>query len=447
MKNKANIIKRLIIALICILFVVITIILFLNMQKKDQDNVQNEIEYDDDNGINSIENDNIISNTLNETDNNIQIKYSHKLEPVYDMNTYFLIKQCMEIYYDSIAIDDVQTLIDEDVTEKMNINDIESIKNTDLPAFSIDNIYKQRLSSNLNIYVIYYRVEKNSTNSLNSTIWIKVNDKDKDFSIYPYEYLKLNNYLNLKENDTINISTTKNINKDKKNTYNDDISYGTKDCMNELFKRYKFDLVLDLEHLYNSLNEEYKNIKFPTFEEFQSFVNENENDLYLDSINTYNVTDYGQSIEYKGTGGTNRTYVFNIINLMDYRLSFDDYEIVQSEEFYDKFLPQAKARYCIDRIVKAINNNDYEFIYSKLNPIQKNNYFENIDELESFIEEKFYEENSYEINEEYLIISDDVYQFDVKMTDKTGNSNSARNYTMTVTLKENADFTISIVLK
>ena len=406
MKNKANIIKRLIIALICILFVVITIILFLNMQKKDQDNVQNEIEYDDDNGINSIENDNIISNTLNETDNNIQIKYSHKLEPVYDMNTYFLIKQCMEIYYDSIAIDDVQTLIDEDVTEKMNINDIESIKNTDSPAFSIDNIYKQRLSSNLNIYVIYYRVEKNSTNSLNSTIWIKVNDKDKDFSIYPYEYLKLNNYLNLKENDTINISTTKNINKDKKNTYNDDISYGTKDCMNELFKRYKFDLVLDLEHLYNSLNE-----------------------------------------EYKGTGGTNRTYVFNIINLMDYRLSFDDYEIVQSEEFYDKFLPQAKARYCIDRIVKAINNNDYEFIYSKLNPIQKNNYFENIDKLESFIEEKFYEENSYEINEEYLIISDDVYQFDVKMTDKTGNSNSARNYTMTVTLKENADFTISIVLK
>ena len=236
MKNKANIIKRLIIALICILFVVITIILFLNMQKKGQDNVQNEIEYDDDNGINSIENDNIISNTLNETDNNIQIKYSHKLEPVYDMNTYFLIKQCMEIYYDSIAIDDVQTLIDEDVTEKMNINDIESIKNTDSPAFSIDNIYKQRLSSNLNIYVIYYRVEKNSTNSLNSTIWIKVNDKDKDFSIYPYEYLKLNNYLNLKENDTINISTTKNINKDKKNTYNDDISYGTKDCMNELFK-------------------------------------------------------------------------------------------------------------------------------------------------------------------------------------------------------------------
>mgnify|MGYP002544218377 CR=1 FL=1 len=48
---------------------------------------------------------------------------------------------------------------------------------------------------------------------------------------------------------------------------------------------------------------------------------------------------------------------------------------IVNKDTYNAFLPAARAKYCINRVVEALNYKDYDFIYSKLNPVQKNNYY------------------------------------------------------------------------
>ena len=218
----------------------------------------------------------------------------------------------------------------------------------------------------------------------------------------------------------------------------------TQACIKELFRRYKFDLLMDVEHLYQILNEEYRKERFPNFEDLTQYIHENKSDLYLDSIEEYNVKNYDSYVQYTGKGQEDKYYIFDIQNLMTYTLFMDNYTIVTIEEEYNAVLPNPQAKYCINRVIQAINDKNYEFVYEKLNPVLRNNYYRNREDFEEFIHNHFYDKNDYEIEEEYLIISSDVYQYNVKIIDATGQEISYKRLTMTVTLKENTDFVISI---
>ena len=63
---------------------------------------------------------------------------------------------------------------------------------------------------------------------------------------------------------------------------------------------------------------------------------------------------------------------------MNYTILLDDYLIVEDKENYDALLPQVQAEYCVKRVIDSINDGNYEFVYDKLNEIQKNNYYKNI---------------------------------------------------------------------
>ena len=215
--------------------------------------------------------------------------------------------------------------------------------------------------------------------------------------------------------------------------------------MKGLFERYKFDLLIDREHLYSILEVDYKNSKYSDLDDLKKYINDNKTDLYLDAISEYKVIDYNAYVEYRAICKSQRNYVFNVKNMMNYTISLDNYTIVQNKDTYNAFLPAAEAKYCIDRVVQAFNYKDYDFVYSKLNPVQKNNYFKNENDFKEYLSKALFEQNSYEIDDNYLIISDKVYQFNVIITDATEKNSLNMNYTMTVTLKDDADFSISIV--
>ena len=437
---KVNTIRKIVIILLCVLFVILTIVLFINMQDSDKSieaNKNNVVEDTEKNNENS--NNKITQNNTKIINDAVESK-RNGLKPVYDVESYLLMNNFIQIYYETLSTEEMSVLIDDEAKNMITTN-MQSIGNAS-SAFCIDDIYEQYIDYTTNFYVVDYRIETEESKCEKIRIGLKVDSKDKAFSIYPYEFFSKNNYLNSKEDDIIKINQTNGITLKDENRYKD-ITYDAKTYMQELFKRYKFDLLLDIEHLYNTLNEEYKNKKFPTFSDFENYINENKSDLSLDKLNSYSTVNHDESVEYKGIG-ENRTYVFNSKNLMDYTLSLDDYEVVQDVNYYNKFLPHAKAQYCIDRVIKAINNKDYEFVYEKLNPIAKNNIYPNIEDFKNYIDTCFYDKNTYEIASDYLIISDKTYQFNVKITDNKGVSNSVREYTITVTLEDNADFTIAI---
>ena len=91
----------------------------------------------------------------------------------------------------------------------------------------------------------------------------------------------------------------------------------------------------------------------------------------------------------------------------------------------------------------------YQFSFKNFKSYKSETVFdmraENIDEFKEFITNHFYDEINYEIDDEYLMISSNVYQYNVKITDNVAeNDFTFRNFTMTVTLKENEDFVIAI---
>ena len=203
--------------------------------------------------------------------------------------------------------------------------------------------------------------------------------------------------------------------------------------------------MIDNEHLYEILSDEYKKTKFPEISEFKQYIKEHISDLNSDTLSEYKIVNYNEYVEYRAICKSQRNIVFNAKNMMDYTISLDNYTIVQNKDMYNAFLPAAEAKYCVDRVVQALNYKDYDFVYSKLNPVQKNNYYKNVNEFKNYLSKALYEQNSYEIDDNYLIISDNVYQFTVTIRDATGGEFTYSKFTMAVTLKDDADFIISIV--
>ncbi len=440
--KKKNLIKKIMIVLFFLFIIIIAMIVYLAFKNNHSNNQGPQPE-----NIVETENTNIENNTTtpdgNENSNEEQNK---DLKKVNDTYTYFLVNHCLKSFYNYNEYENISLdYMDAEVIENLNLSENNFI-NLYNSGFCIDEIYKQELKENESIYVVYYRLGMESGGITDLVAWVRVNHFHKVFSIYPYEYLSSLNQLNLKENDKITIENLKDIEQNENNIYEEgDITTNAEACTRELFRRYKFDLLLDVDHLYQILDEEYKGLRFKTLEELEQYIQENKEELYLDSISKYQQQEKENNWQYTAVGNSNRYYTFKMTSLMEYTLILDNYTMVIQDDIYNASLPNVQAKYCINRVIEAIDDKNYEFVYEKLNPVQKNNYYKNIDEFKEFITNHFYDEINYEIDDEYLMISSNVYQYNVKITDNVAeNDFTFRNFTMTVTLKENEDFVIAI---
>ncbi len=452
MDKKSNKIKKLITILFLILVVIASlaiVIFFSNRQNGIVPSANNNTDNTNSNElVDNNETNNSNTGNTGATNNtvNSEITNEETLKKVIDMNSYFWAKEVLTDYYSSNDYDEPVTLMDTDVVNELGVtdNNYRKLNDFDAPIFRIDEIYKQKLDTNIYLYIIKNRFGKNKSDVKDSILWAKQDLKNKTFSIYPYEYLRIKNYLDFKEGDKISLESIQPIEKKDENQYIFDNSVDSQDCMKGLFERYKFDLLLDEEHLYDLLDEDYKNSKYQNLNELKQYIANNKTDLYLDNLSEYTIVNYDNYIEYKASCENKRNYVFKVKNMMDYKIMLDSYKVIQNEEMYNSFLPDAQAKYCVDRIIQAINYGDYEFVYGKLNQVQKNNYYKNYNDFKDYITKNFFKENNYELGDDFLIVSEGaVYQFDVKITDATGEDYSYGKFVMTVTLKDN-DFEISI---
>ncbi len=446
MEKKKNI-KRIIIILgvLFILLMAMIILLQLGNNSSDEENTISENLIDLENtNPNNTNSENTTQSNMTGNDNGVE-EETERLQKVSDNDTYFLVQYCLKSFYDENDFENISLdLIDQEAKERLNLNE-QNMLNLQNNGFCVDEILQQKINEVESIYVVKYRLGETTGEITNKVVWIRINQNNQVFSIYPYEYLSELQMLDLRDNDVIQLENVEDITRNENNQYqSSDIVTTTEACMKELFRRYKFDLLLDREHLYDTLEEEYRNLKFPDLEDLQQYINTNKADLYLDSIAAYKKENYDTYTQFTGKGQEGDYYIFRCTNLMEYTMFMDNYTVVTIKDKYNGVLGNSQARYCINRVIQAINNKDYEFVYEKLNPIQKNNYYRNFSDFEEFIHNHFYDENNYEIAEEYLIISTDVYQYEVEIRDANGDDVSYRRLTMAVELKEDTDFVIGI---
>ena len=79
-----------------------------------------------------------------------------------------------------------------------------------------------------------------------------------------------------------------------------------------MFSRYKFDVLLDIEHLYNIIDENYKKIKFASIEDFKQYINSNKSDLIIDSLLKYKTEENDEEnyTKYVGICSSGKEYVY-----------------------------------------------------------------------------------------------------------------------------------------
>ncbi len=467
MKNKTSkILKYLVIIFFILLIIIIFLILFLKFKNNNKSKTESE--------ENNISENNMfnetIQNGLNETNTNNEVPENNnvesKLKKVINNKSYFLVKQCIEIYYGNYVYDydenatstpytliSILDLIDKEAKDALNINEsnLSNIYgNIDSPMFCIDDMYEQTLDNNKKIYLVYYRLESSSGIS-SSELLVKIDEKNTTFSIYPYEYLRINNFLNLKENDKITINNLEEIENKQINKYStESLLQDSETCIKELFEKYKFDLLYDVEGLYSKLDDEYKQKRFNTLEIFKQYINTNKTDLYLDSVIKYNARKYENYIEFIGISNRGNYYIFNAQNLNNYKILLDNYTVVtrQYKELYKASFPNIKSKYCIERFFNSINSKDYTFAYSKLLYIQKNNYYPTIGDFENYVKNNLFNKFRYECDEG-MSISDNMYQFNVKVYDEENENSASKNLKVTVTLldEESNEFNIAFVIE
>ena len=376
-------------------------------------------------------------------------------EPIKDENlrlfqtekpyAYLLMKQCISSFYSSrenaYKILPIE-LKNHDISEFYgNINSCD---------FCIDKIYQANVSLSKEVYFVYYREQKNDTACESKSLVVKLDKKNLSFAIYPYEYLKAKNCSELKANDLISLEiiNTKDIENIQVNHYRvNDIIKDNLTYSKELFERFKFDTKYDLEHLYNSIDGEYKKTRFNNdYNKFTTYINNKKEEYSKEIYKGYQIFSNDKSLQLIAVSESNNHYVFNMLSLMKYSVQLDNYttSLPLYASLYHSSFPNVRAKYCIDRVRKAINDKNYEFIYAKLNSVQKSNYYKEYNDFVKYIQIYFYEKNKFEYGD-YVKVSEKTYRYSVDVID-ANNDSAIRKMTMTITLKNKEDFEISITL-
>lgn len=452
--------EKILIIIVVLVAIFIAIIVYIAKNGKDTTNnfIRQNTTANQNDITNSITNDNsipeqyveYIGDTWKELNKISQEEI--KLEQDDSLYTYFLMKQCLEKYYNAENYNAVMELLDAEAKEKLNItyDTIADFYNNRVRAnFCIDKIYKQRTNtedSSQNLYVIYHRIGIENYKK-DVVMFVKIEERNVSFSIYPYEYLEKYGYLSLLENDVVTVNNSEISQNDTNNYKSNSISLSNFSQTKEFYNRYKFDIQFDTNGLYNKLDENYRNARFSNYEEFMQYVNDTKQEAINQEPTKYLVTNNGENKEFIALCGDDNYFIFYGKNLMEYTVFLDMYTIptLRYAENYTASLASVRVRYCIDRIIKAINDKNYEFIYQKLNPVQKRNYYSNYEDFKNFIINNTYDKNDYEVEEKNIMVSSNVYQYGVKITDKANEeSKNYKRFVMTVTIEDNMDFTISI---
>lgn len=445
-------IKKVIILLILVIMIIIVSILLILRRSKVSEEIQ--------------KNEEIQLNQVFESENKIQ-KINTKAE-------YFNVKMCIE-KYKSYSRDLFYATQDDNTEYMQNIrNQLPGI----IPDFVIqklnltnDNIYDEIGISNKyiridNIYtstqtmareeyiedtnICAYIVDGNfidwdTYQKEKFKIIIVMDMNNSTFFIIPQKYIEQEN-LDLEENSQITI-----YNKDiiEQNDYNSFVysKETEEDMCEEYLNRFRLNLTYDLEYAYKCLNNEYKSIRFGSYDKFREYINKNMEQLDQIKLSEYTVGYYENYIEYVCKDQYQNLYIFDESSPMDFSLKLDTYTIT-TDKFKNAYKNSSdinKVQMNVDKFLQMINRQDYKTSYNCISEGFKNNYFNTQDEFEQFIKQRFFLYSK--IKYTNIVQEGSVYICDIEISDFTEESSDVRNMRIVIKLNEETNFEMSFIME
>lgn len=408
-------------------------------------------------------------NSHNNTQTSIDVEPDEAFVKVNNYKTYFTVKEIIEnyiLYMKQINGDEyvdastfnmtvsqiAQTMQEDGLEALKGILDESYLKDeTDNSLIKIQNEYKQdgtyskQVIYNLNIDNMYkYNIDNNISlvlveaklNNIEFDLLVKLDNVNNTYSIFLNDFITKNDYGKHMSARNITISKTK----IQKNNYNSDISVeGTeRDVVIQYFSDYRMKMLNDTEAAYQKLDSEYAEKKFGQYSNFKNYVDNNKNSIEVASIDKYQVVENKTGKEYVCVDENGKYYIFIEKEVGKYSVVLDTYTINLPEflEKYNSSNDQTKVGLNIQKIFDAINNEDYEFVYNKLDETFKQNNFKTLQEFANYAVQNF---AGKQLKYGKCQQQGSMYIFDITIASGTNQTNKR----IIMKLNDEADFVMS----
>lgn len=431
------------------------------------------------NGDTEQESANIVENTI--TQNTREETVSQPtFEEVDDYDTYYTVRGILNNYITTIQSangdeyidfgrleesreEAIESLVEEATTTLYNIFDSEYRDENNITEESIQNLiqqytqqgdYSQNITYFLNISEMYVAdmttdiqciLVTFSINDIEETMIIKLDLENNTYSMFGQEYVEEHGYNSDTKIADIDIDT----NSIEDNNYNYFNSVSTNDqyLINQYFSEYQSAVLNNVDNAYLMLDEEYSETKYENAEEFYTYIEENYEELQNAYLTKYQVNQFEDFKEYVGIDNNNHYYIFIEKSLTDYEVILDTYTI-DLKDFTDQYETadiSTKVGLNVEKVIDAINDGDYRYVYNKLDETFKNNNYASLDEFTAYMSENFYENNEIE----YLEFSEEgtTYIYTANIINADDENSEEKSFTIIMQLLEGTNFVMSFSIE
>ena len=203
------------------------------------------------------------------------------------------------------------------------------------------------------------------------------------------------------------------------------------------------------EEAYSMLDEEYRNERFPTFEEFQEYVNSCRDMIQYSSLSKYDVEIKDNYTEYILVDNYNNSYTIRTTGIWDYTIFLDNYTIKVDtyEEEYNKSSIDQKIQANVYIFLQMINTKDYYHAYELLDETFKNNNFDTLDKFKEYVNTNFFNYNLNTTSNVDISNEGSTYIYETKIRSGAGSAAETKKLTVIMQLKEGTDFVMSFSLE
>ena len=348
-------IKKIIIILLIILIIAIIVLVALNWYG----NYQEKYEYDP-------------------PEEDVAININSTIEKVSTRNDFYAVKTCIEKFYLYLAKTDESdySIIDEETEQALeatdnmrkeaiyNMLDNNYIQNTGITKNNvlqhlgeietsdviIDDMYVSEQTENVAVYLVYGKLRNQTTReNTEFNLMLKIDMLNRTFKVIPADYI--NEYVGeISVGQELKLDIEETI---EKNDYNifayETISEET--YILDMFNEFKTDMMYDYETAYERLNEEYKQKRFETYEEFETYATEHIRNSVVMQLNQYQVNEFDNYTQYVCVDQNGKYYIFNETGVMDYTVILDTYtiDLPQFTEQYNNATDAEKVLYNLQK--------------------------------------------------------------------------------------------------
>ena len=196
---------------------------------------------------------------------------------------------------------------------------------------------------------------------------------------------------------------------------------------------YVFRVFNNTEKSYELLNEEYRNKRFGSIDQYIKFLNEKIGQLQNIKITQYNIDDSGLVKIYTGTDENGNYYHIEESAYMEYELILDNYTL----EDYSNEDTEEKIKKSTQKFILMINSADYTNAYNLLDETFRGNNFPTEQEFIDYVKNNWFKRNiiaSREVTDEGICI--------VTMKETLSTNSNTIQKQFKVTLGEGMEFTI-----